>query len=134
VPGVFASEDRIVLPHERLDEGVPDARANRDPTVLADRFGNGARADEVVHNLGTGCLCPECLGDEGSDHITADQTCLLVEDEHAVSVTVESDAHVRSVLADRALQISDVFRFDRVRYVVREAAVELEVERDDAYR
>ena len=58
----------------------------------------------------------------------------LVDDEAAVGVAVEREAEVGAVLDDRALQVDEVRRVERVRLVVGEGAVELEVEGHDLER
>ncbi len=70
-------------------------------------------------------------GDQRGEHRRADQLAALVDDEAAVGVAVEGQPEVGAGLADRGLQVDEVGRLDRVGLVVREGAVELEVERHD---
>ena len=69
-------------------------------------------------------------GDRGRAHRAA----LLVDDEAAVGVAVEREPEVGAVLDDGALQVDEVRGLERVRLVVGERAVELEVERHDLER
>ncbi len=69
-------------------------------------------------------------GDQRGEHGRADDFAALVHDEAPVGVAVEGEADVRLVLPDRALQVAQVLRLDRVGLVVGERAVELEVKRD----
>ena len=58
----------------------------------------------------------------------------LVDDEAAVGVAVEREPDVGAVLDDRLLQVAQVLGLEGVRLVVRERAVELEVQRDHIER
>ena len=59
----------------------------------------------------------------------SDRLAELVDDEAAVGVAVEREAEVGAVLEHRRLQVDEVRGLERVRLVVRERAVELEVQR-----
>ena len=82
--------------------------------------------------------CPDsrdlAQGDDRRDRRRVHGPAQLVDDEAAVGVAVEREAEVGAVLDDRALQVDEVGRFERVRLVVGERAVELEVERHDLER
>src|SRR5215218_9797934 len=130
VPGVLAAEGGVVLAHLRLDDGVaglgPDG-----PTALAlDELGEGLGADRAVEDGGPGLLLEDVLGDERGEQISGDSLTLLVHDEDPVGVPVEGGPEVRVLGHDPLLQLLHVLRLDRVRRVVREGAVELEVHRD----
>ena len=71
-------------------------------------------------------------GDERRQRRRVDDLAALVDDEAAVGVAVEGQAEVGAVLAHGTLQVAQVLRLDRVGLVVREGAVELEVQRRDA--
>ena len=76
-----------------------------------------------------GSLRELARGDEGGQHAGADRLAPLVDHEAAVGVAVEGQPEVRAVREHRGLQVAEVLRLDRVGLVVREGAVELEVER-----
>ena len=104
------------------------------PPALRDRFGHAAAADQVVEDLRAGIEAQRVDADERGHDVAADQRAVLVDDEHAVGVAVERDAEIAAVLDDGALQVDHVLGFDRARGMVRERAVEFEVERDDFAR
>ena len=70
-------------------------------------------------------------GDDRGDCGGIHRAALLVDDEAAVGVAVEREPEVGAVLDDGALQVDEVRRLERVRLVVREGAVEFEVQRND---
>ena len=70
-------------------------------------------------------------GDQRGERRRRHDLAALVDDEAAVGVAVERQAEVRAVREHRGLQVAQVLRVDRVRLVVREGAVELEVQRHD---
>ena len=78
--------------------------------------------------------CDLAQGDDGRDRRGVHGAAQLVDDEAAIGVAVEGEAEVGAVLDDRLLQVDEVGRLERVRLVVGEGAVELEVERHDLER
>ena len=127
--GKFAAEDRSRPPHRRLDEGVADPLRQRRAAVLADVLGHRPRGPDVVDHGAAG-LPPEHLaGNQGGDQVGPDRLAVFVHEGGAVAVAVEADAEVRLLLDDEIAQVAQVLRQQRVRLVVREGAVELEVER-----
>ncbi len=70
-------------------------------------------------------------GDEGGDRAGAHRLSALVDDEAAVGVTVEREPEVGAVRHDGGLEVAQVLGLEGVRLVVREGAVELEVQRLD---
>ncbi len=137
VGGVLASEDRARRRHLVLDERVPDARAHRHGAGTQDRLGHDARGDEVVDDVERAVRLQRAHSlnltqrDDGRDGRGAHRLPALVDDEAPVGVAVEGESEVGAVLDDGPLQIDEVGRLERVGLVVREGAVELEVERDD---
>ncbi len=129
VAGVLAAEDRPRAGHLGLDEGVANSRPNGVPAVLGDDLGDRLGRDQVVDHGRTGVLGQLARGDERGEHRRADDLAALVDDEAAVGVAVEGQPDVGAELDDLRLQVRRVGRVDRVRLVVREAAVELEVQR-----
>src|SRR6185437_8272030 len=115
-------------------EGVADPGAHRDAARLGDDLGHGARGYQVVDD-GRARLAGQFPGgDQRGDHRRRDRLAALVHHEAAVGVAVEGQPDVRSVLGHRALEVAQVLRVDGVGVVVRERAVELEVERDQRDR
>ena len=68
------------------------------------------------------------------DRARAHRLTALVDDEAAVGVAVEGQSEVRTLGDDGLLQVDQVRRVQRVRLVVGEGAVQLEVERHDVQR
>ena len=105
------------------------------PAVLADDLGHRVRGDQVVDHRGCPAPCASsrvatsaviALGDTGRAG--------RVDDEAAVGVAVEGQPDVGALGDDRALQVDEVRRLERVGLVVGERAVELEVQRHDRQR
>jgi len=66
--------------------------------------------------------------------IPADESPLLVNQEHAVRVAVEGGTEIAALLHDDTAQFPRILRLNGVGLVVREGSVQLEVERHDFAR
>lgn len=73
-------------------------------------------------------------GDQRRDRGRGHPGAPLVDDEAAVRVAVEGEAEVGTLGEDTGLQVDDVLRVEGVRLVVREGAVQLEVQGDEVER
>src|SRR6478752_3523306 len=136
VSRVLAAEDGSGAGHLGLDERVADAGAHRRRVVLDDDLAHRGARDDVVDDghLGVAALAgAEDLADrdEPGDGAGRDGLAVGVDDEAAVGVTVEGEADVGTVLTHGGLEVDEVGGVEGVGLVVREGAVELEVERDD---
>ena len=129
MPGVFAAEDRTRLRHPRLDERVADPGAHGPAAVLGDDLGNRSRGDQVMDDRRARLSHQFPHRDQRGQHRGRDDFRALVHHEAAVGVTVEGKAEVGARLGHRALQVPQVGGLDRIRLVVRERAVQLEVQR-----
>src|SRR5581483_2376461 len=118
----------------RLDERVPDAGTQRLAAVLAHDLRYRRRRDQVVDDRAARVLGQLPRGHQRGDRARGHRIAELVDDEAPVGVAVEGQADVRAVLLYRLLQVDEVLRLQRVRLVVGEGAVELEVHRDDRQR
>ena len=127
--GVLPTEHGVLLGHPRLDEGVADPGADRPAALLADELRHRLGGDEVVDDRRARVLVEIALGDDAADRRGAHGLAQLIDDEAPVGVTVEGDADVGLLLDGVLLQVDEVLRIQRVGLVVREGAVELEVER-----
>jgi hypothetical protein len=133
---VLPAEDRAFLCHDGLDEGVAHPGAYGPAAVFGDEFRHRAGGQEVVDDGGL-CLALRlragdfAAGHHAGDGRRRDRLALFVDDEAAVGVAVERQADVRAVFDDGGLQVAQVFRLQRVGRVVRERAVQFEVERND---
>ena len=134
VRGVLAAERGVVLGHLSLDEGVAHAGAHRGAAELGYELRHGLRRDEVVDDRGAGVGGEVLLGDHGADRRGRDGLALLVDDEAAVGVSVKGDAQIRALVHGELLQVHEVFRVQRVGFVVGEVSVEFEVERVNRQR
>ena len=134
VRGVLAAEDSAFLGHLRLDEGVAHAGAHRLAALGLHQFAYGLGGDQVVDDRRARLLVQVALGDHGADGGGRNGLAQLVHDEAAVCVAVEGDAEVRALVHGELLQIHQVLRIQRIGLVVREVAVELEVEVEDLQR
>src|SRR6185503_10487542 len=64
VAGELAAEDGVLLAQRRLHEGVADALAYGDATVLADVLGDGAAAAQIEEDVAAGVVAEQLAGDE----------------------------------------------------------------------
>ncbi len=126
--GVLAAEDRAVLGHLGLDEGVADAGADGGPAVLAYDLGDRPGGDQVVDDGALAAVAGQLAGgDQSRDRGGGDACAALVDDEAAVRVAVEGEAEVGALGEDAVLEVGDVLRVQWVGLVVGEGPVELEV-------
>ena len=132
--GVLAAEDDVLVAHDLLDQRVADGRAARHAAGFLDDLRDAAAADQIVEDRRAGTALERVEPDERDDHVAADQAAFLVDDEHAVRITVESDAQVAAVLEHRPLKVGHVGGLDRARRMIGERAVELEEQREDFAR
>src|SRR5829696_626453 len=118
-----------MLSHLRLDYGV----ARFCPYCLAalalDELGEGLRADGAVKYRRARLFLEHVLRYEGGRQVARDGRALLVDNEAAVCVAVEGNPEIRTLSDDAFLKLFDVLGLDRVRWMVGEGAVELEVHR-----
>src|SRR5215212_7282248 len=118
-----------MLSHLGLDDGVAGLGPYRLAALALDELGEGFGADGAVEYSRTRLLLEHVLRYEGGRKVARDGRSLLVDDEAAVRVAVEGDPEVRALGDHPFLQLLDVFRLYRVRWMVGEGAVELEVHR-----
>ena len=131
---MLAAEHRAALCHLCLDERVADPGAHRDAAGGRDDLRHGAGRDHVVDDR-RARLAGQLPGrDQRGEHRGRDDLAALVHHEAPVGVAVEGEPDVGVVLDHRALQVAHVLRLDGVGLVVRERAVEGEVERDQRDR
>ena len=123
--------------HLVFDKRVPNVGAHGDRSGGFDRFWHDERRNEVVqHNdvtFGLDAANPLNLAkrNDRGDCRRRNRLTFLVDDETAVCVAVEGEPEVGSVFENGALQVDDIGGFERVGFVVRKRAVELEVHGDD---
>ena len=130
MPRKLARENRIVLAHLLLDEGMPDAAhhglaASRRDDLLAD-----LRRTEVVEARRTGIGREHVLRDEGGREVHRNDVALLVHKARTVRIAVIRDAEgvLAGIRADERLQVRKRLRLERIRVMVREVAVVLAIE------
>ena len=125
--GDLARKGGILLAHPRLDEGVADAVHERDSAVALDRFGHGSARSHVVDDLRAWLLLEHALGEQRGHEVAGDELARVVDEEAAVGVAVERDAEVGALVECLRDDELAVLRQQRVRLVVRERAVRVEV-------
>ena len=123
----LAGEERVLLAHAVLDEGVADAARDRRAAGALDDVGDGARGAQVVEDRLAGVLGEHRLGDQRRDEVARHELAGVVDEEAAVGVAVPGDAEVGAGALDLADDELAVLLEQRVRLVVRERAVGLEV-------
>ena len=129
--GDLAREERVLLAHAVLDERVADPVDERRPARLLDRARHGPARAHVVDHLLARLLREHRLREQRRDEVARDELAAVVDEEAAVGIAVVGDSEIG---AQRARLLDDegaVLREQRVRLVVRERAVGLEVALDD---
>ncbi len=130
----LAAEGGVLLAHHVLDEGVADAADDRDAPGPLDRLGHGPARAHVVDDLRARLLLQDRLGQERGGEVTGDELAGVVDEEAAVGVPVERDAEIGLLLEGLADDELAVLGQERVRLVVREGSVRLEVAADGVDR
>ena len=130
VRGDLAAEDGVLLAHAVLDVGVPDAVHQRGAAGALDRLRHRAARAHVVDDAAAALLLQDRLGKERGDEVAGDELAGVVDEEAAVGVPVVGDAEVGLLLERLGDDELAVLGQQRVRLVVREAPVRLEVARD----
>src|SRR5947209_13773514 len=124
---MLAAEDSPRARHLGLDKRVADSCTYGCAAVLTYDLGNGTRSDQVVDDRRPWMLCQLASRDQGRHRRGADDLAALINHEAAICVTIERQADVGACLPDLCLKVAQVFGLDRVRLMVGEVAVELEV-------
>src|SRR4029079_12434569 len=94
VPGALAAEERALLPHPFLDEGVADPVDERSAPEPLDGVAHGPARAYVVDDLRAGLLLEQRLREEGGDEVARDELVRVVDEEAAVGVAVEGNSQV----------------------------------------
>ena len=123
----LAAEGRVLLAHALLDEGVPDAVDQRHATRALDRLRHGPARADVVDDLRARFFRKHQLGEEGRCEVAGHELARVVDEEAAVGVPVEGGPEVGAFLERLGDDELAVLGQERVRQVVREGAVRLEV-------
>src|SRR5215211_1279184 len=126
---MLPAEGRVVLSHLRLDDGVAGPGPYGLPALALDELGEGLRADRAVQYGRARLLLQHVLRYEGGRQVTRDGRTFLVDNEAAVGVAIEGYPEISTLCDHALLEFPDVLGFDRVRWMVGEGAVELEVHR-----
>src|SRR5437762_7756228 len=131
---MLAAEDRAGLGHHLLDERVADTSAHRDAAVLSDHLGHRARADEVVHDGLARMTIEDARRDDRRSGGSAHGLTGVVDEEHAIGITVERETDVGPEIENGALEILEVLELYRISGVVGERPVDLAVEYGEGER
>src|SRR5215212_10972005 len=118
-----------MLSHLGLDDGVAGLGPYRLAALALDELGEGFGADGAVEYSRARLLLEHVLRYEGGRKVARDGRALLVDNEASVCVAVEGYPEVSPLCDHALLKLSDVLGLDRVRWMVWEGAVELEVHR-----
>ena len=132
--GVLAAEHGARLGHHLLDVAVTHPRPDRLAAGFADDLGHGSAADQVVDHLRAGKAAQHAAGHDGGGGGARHRLGPVVDEEHAVGVTVEGHPDVGPLGQHPFAESGQVLGLDGVGRMVGEGAVELEVEGDDVDR
>ncbi len=127
----LAGENGVLLAHAVLDEGVADAADQGGAAGRGDRARYGPARAHVVEDGAAGALPQHHLGEERRDEVAGDELARVVDEEAAVGVPVVGDAEIGALCARLRDDERTVLLEERVRLVVRERPVRLEVAADD---
>ena len=128
--GDLAGEERVHLAHPVLDEGVSHAVHERLSARPADRVRHGPARPDVVDHRAPRLLLEHHLREERGHEVAGDELARVVDEEAAVRVAVERHAEVGTLLQRLRDDELAVLGQERVRLVVREASVRVEVAAD----
>ena len=128
---VLAAEYGARLLHHRLDIGVAHSGAHRHSPRRPDRLGDRPAADQVVHHRRPRLPPQEPAGHDGRDRAPRQRPQGVVHEERTVGVAVEGHPQIGAVAAHEGLQVAQVLGPQRVRMVMGETAVGLEVQADE---
>ncbi len=127
----LASEHGALRAHALLDERVPHTVHERDSSGTLDRLRDGPARAHVVDHLLAGSFREHGFRHERCREVTRDEFACVVDEEAAIRVPVIRDSEVRGFLRHLPNDELAVLREERIRLVVREAPVRLEVTPDD---
>src|SRR5699024_3296455 len=115
---------------------MPHTGFNGPATSLLDNLRHDPRRDEIVDN--NRCSLPGSFRssnltyrDHRSDGRRRDRFALLIDHKAPVSVAVKSQSKIGVMLTDGSLQIHQICWFNRVSGVIRERAIQLEIQRNN---
>src|SRR5262249_61105739 len=95
-----------------------------------DRLRDRAAGADVVDDLRAGLFLEHAFGEEGGYEVARDELARVVDEEAPVGIAVECDAEVGALFERLADDELPVLGQERVRLVIRERAVGLEVAAD----
>ena len=127
----LAPEGRVLLAHAVLDVCVPDAVHERDAAGALDRLRHRPARAHVVDDLRARLLLEDDSANSAVTKSPGTNSPRVVDEEAAVGVAVEGHAEVGLLLERLAHDELAVLGQERVRLVVREGAVGLEVAAHD---
>ena len=108
VAGDLAAEDRVLVAHALLDEGVADAVDERRAARAAHVVGDGARGAHVVHDARARLAPRERLAEHRRDEVARHVLALVVDEEAAVGVAVPGDPQVGALRAHALDEVAAV--------------------------
>ena len=127
---MLTAEDRVVLGHGGLDEGV--AHSGDDDLAALGQTTSGTTREVILLQtmVAPGSRASSWLAIIAviADGLTT--LAALVDDEATIGVAVEDQSKISCMIADRRLRIEQVLGLERVRRVVGEGAVEVEEQAD----
>src|SRR5262249_10497711 len=127
VPGDLASEHRVLVAHPLLDEGMAHAVHEGSAPGAGDAVRHRPRRPDVVDDLRTRRLAAEELAEESGDEVAGHEGTRVVHEEAAVGVAVPGDPEVGLLRGHTRHDLAPVRLLERIRGMVRERAVEVEV-------
>ena len=123
--GDFAAPDAAQLAKLRRSVGAAHPPHGDSRSQRLQIFGNGLGTADVFQD---DALLPffldEILAQQRDDQVGRNETARLVDEHHAVGITVVDDADITFVRDDQFLQVNHIFGLEGIGLVVRETAVE----------
>ncbi len=129
----LSGEHGADLAHPLLDERMPDPVDQRLAARTLDRLGHRPRGPHVVDHLPAGLPREHRLGEQRRREVARHELARVVDEEASIGVAVVGDPECRLLLGRALHDELAVLREQRVRLVVRERPVGLEVATHDLH-
>ena len=124
----LAAEDGVGFAHPALEKRVADAVHHRRAAVSADGVLDRVAGAEIVDDAGPGIFQQKGFRQQRGDEVAGHEIAGPVDEEAAVRVAVPGDAHIRLLGDDAVHDVAAVLRDERIGFVVRKAAVDVEAQ------
>src|SRR5581483_2085879 len=131
MPRMLTTKDSITFAHFRFDERVANTSTYSMTSQFIHKFRHAFGDNQIVEDGRTGELVEQAIGNHRCDLGTVNQIAVLIDGEHAISITIKGRTYVRAGLAYLLLNINHVLRLNGAGLVMGETAIKLKVQRNE---